>query len=198
MGAPDFRGASSQVRGQLKTAVAEASRGERGKQMSNFGIIALTPANCPEALQDPSIALSAAKAGGTGVINAEFWCDSAALASVVGEILPHGECGIKCGIDHIDLFANALRKLGSSPRSNVLILTPGTAQYTRAALTAAIEKSRSLGLKVLVEAIDLKESLLPESAAPDAIVVKGHEAAGRVGDDTTFVLIQKVLKHVRI
>src|SRR5262249_34481270 len=32
--------------------------------------------------------------------------------------------------------------------------------------------------------------------SPDAMGVKGPEAAGRVGDDTTFVLVQMVLKHV--
>ena len=184
------------MRGQIKAAVAEGVEGERGKQMSNFGIIALTPANCPEALHDPSIALASAKAGGTGVINAEFGCEATSLASAVDKILPHGECGIKCGIDQIELFEPALRKLGSSPRSNVLILTPGAVEYTQAALTAAVQNSRSLGLRVFVEVISLSEALLAESAAPDAIVVKGHEAAGRVGDDTTFVLVQMVLKHV--
>src|SRR5262249_32977492 len=156
------------------------------------------PANCPEALQDPSIALSAAKAGGTGVIDAEFGCDAVALASAVDKLLPHGECGIKCGIDQIELFESALRKLGSSPRSNVLILTPGAVEFTRPALTAALQTARGLGVKVLVEVISRDEALLAESAGPDAVVVKGHEAAGRVGDDTTFVLVQQVLKHVRL
>lgn len=166
--------------------------------MSNFGIIALTPANCPEALRDPSIALAAAAAGGIGVLNAEFGCEPQALLSAVQKVLPHGNCGIKCGIDQIEEFAPALAALASARHPNVLILTPGSAQYTRANLKASVKQARALGLRVLVEAVSTGEASTAAQAGADGVVGKGHEASGRVGDDTSYVLVQKLLKHVSL
>jgi NAD(P)H-dependent flavin oxidoreductase YrpB (nitropropane dioxygenase family) len=47
------------------------------------------------------------------------------------------------------------------------------------------------GIRILFEAISLEEALRAAELDIDALVLKGHESGGRVGSDTTFVLLQR-------
>ena len=50
----------------------------------------------------------------------------------------------------------------------------------------------------VVEAIDLKEALLAQQCGADAVIAKGHEGAGRIGDGTTFVLVQQFVANLSL
>lgn len=52
--------------------------------------------------------------------------------------------------------------------------------------------------RVFVQVTSLAEALEAEAAGADAVIVKGFEAAGRVGSETTFVLLQRVIGKVSI
>ena len=46
-------------------------------------------------------------------------------------------------------------------------------------------------LRVLFEAVTLDEALRGAELDIDGLILKGHESGGRVGDDTTFILLQR-------
>src|SRR5207249_1017575 len=50
---------------------------------------------------------------------------------------------------------------------------------------------------VLVEAVTLDEATLAEGLGADGVVLKGHEAGGRVGPETSFILLQRWRAHAR-
>ena len=56
---------------------------------------------------------------------------------------------------------------------------------------------KSQSLRTLVQVTNLPDALLAEKAGADAIVVKGNEAGGWVGEETTFILIQRVVPRVQ-
>ncbi len=53
-------------------------------------------------------------------------------------------------------------------------------------------------LSILVEAICLEEAQIAEQCGVDGIIAKGHEAGGRVGEETSFVLLQRFLANLRL
>src|SRR5262245_40805952 len=61
-----------------------------------------------------------------------------------------------------------------------------------AELGALVSGLRQQGLQVLVEAVSVDEALAAEAAGADAVVAKGSEAAGRIGDETSFLLLQRL------
>lgn len=56
---------------------------------------------------------------------------------------------------------------------------------------------RGAGLAVWAEAVTPAEAKRAAELGADRIVVKGNEAGGRVGEDTTLVLLQKVRREVK-
>lgn len=51
---------------------------------------------------------------------------------------------------------------------------------------------------LLVEVRDVGEARAATSAGAHGLIVKGHEAGGRVGEETTFVLLQRILAEARL
>lgn len=51
------------------------------------------------------------------------------------------------------------------------------------------------GCRVLVEVTSLEEALLAAAAGADGLLARGHEAGGRVGELSTFVLLQQLLGY---
>jgi 3-oxoacyl-(acyl-carrier-protein) synthase/NAD(P)H-dependent flavin oxidoreductase YrpB (nitropropane dioxygenase family) len=63
------------------------------------------------------------------------------------------------------------------------------------ALAEQVRRFRDGGAEVLVEAVSVAEAKAGAAAGADGVILKGHEAGGRVGPDTSFVLIQKWKKE---
>ncbi|MFO0759249.1 MAG: SDR family NAD(P)-dependent oxidoreductase [Byssovorax sp.] len=59
-------------------------------------------------------------------------------------------------------------------------------------LQAGAAVSRFSPRRVLVQITSEEEALAAAEAGADGLIVKGHEAGGRVGSETTFVLLQRV------
>ncbi len=174
-----------------------------GFQMSSFGIIAVQPAHRQESFANPAIAIAAARAGAFGVVDVEFLDDAAAFAAVqsltaaaVAASVNSG-IGIKCGAEQFRRLAEQLDTL-ALPESTLIILTAGAPQFERVDLQAAVKLVRACGWLPFVEVTSLKEARLAETAGCDALIAKGHEAGGRVGEETTFVLLQRLAQEVKV
>ena len=73
----------------------------------------------------------------------------------------------------------------------IVILTFSDEQRLRRQV-AALHRRK---LKVFLETTSWEQAKVGQSIGVDGIIAKGHEAGGRVGDETTFILLQNLIKH---
>lgn len=169
----------------------DAGRGERpGTEI--IGV-------CPFGRPAPRLAVAVARAGGTGVLDlgADRTPGLAALADVgrwwegpFGVRVPAG-----CGIRPDELPEAAATVLVDAP-----VLLDAPAPGTDGAPdVAGFARERRL----LVEVVDPAEAAAAVAAAREitgdvGLVARGREAGGRVGELTTFVLLQHLLADMRL
>ena len=152
--------------------------------MSDFTTFVFTPAG----LGDVSLAIAASRAGAVGIYNAELEPDSAAVVACLQRLAHHarGVFGIK--LDRLD---DALcRAIESRAHGTGLpwLVVDVEAVGDRAGWLGEL---RARGTRVLVE---VRSAALPDeriAAAIDGWLVKGNEAGGFVGEDASFILLQK-------
>jgi len=140
------------------------------------------------------VAIAASRAGHTGLLDIEY-SEYSASAAAVAELarFGRGSWGIKATpeqwatlLDHTELW-------NSTPR--VALLIRPTAKD--AILVERLRKQMP-GIEILVEIIDAGCLSEVEALQIDGIVAKGYEAGGRIGSDTTLILVQKLLASTRL
>ena len=151
-------------------------------------IIAVTPAGAV----DPSLAIAACRAGARGFLDleyAEWWPAAEAALDRLTRFAPGG-FGVKLGPNGGSLLEVLLDS--SSTCREILLAGGGHSD-----LAEWISRLRRAGLRILFEAVSLDEALRAAELDIDALVLKGHESGGRVGTDTTFILVQRWRAAVR-
>ena len=155
--------------------------------MPSFHVIALTLPGQP----DPAVAIAATRDGGWGDLDLEYIKDKDLAVDSIKQLCRYakGECGIK--LDGSDTkFCHEV--VTDVPRGlQVVILTFSTAQKLRKQV-ATLHRRK---LKVLLETTSWQQAKVGQSIGVDGIIAKGHEAGGRVGEETTFILLENLLKH---
>ena len=155
--------------------------------MPSFHIIALTLPGQP----DPAVAIAATRAGGWGVLDLEYAKDRDLAVDSMQQLCRYakGACGIK--LDSSDSkFCHAV--ITEAPGGlQIVILTFSDEQRLRRQV-AALHRRK---LKVFLETTSWVQAKVGQSIGVDGIIAKGHEAGGRVGDETTFILLQNLIKH---
>ena len=155
--------------------------------MREFRIICLTPPGPA----DPAVAIAASRAGSLGVLDLELASSEPDALAALGRLgrLARAACGVRLDGTRID-FQDAI--VGALPdRARTVILTPGDP----ALLRERVRSWRALGIEVLLEAASMEEADQGADLCVDGLIAKGHEAAGRVGDETTFILLQRLLRR---
>jgi acyl transferase domain-containing protein/NAD(P)-dependent dehydrogenase (short-subunit alcohol dehydrogenase family) len=148
-----------------------------------FRIIALTPAGQGA----PELVVAADRAGCLGVVNGEIGAVPAAtLAQLAGRTrLPFG---LKlCGLDAAAF--EAVSEFAPCGLGWLVLDAPWILQHGE-----ALGRLAELGVRVIIEATEWDERLAGLSGHA-ALQVKGHEAGGRVGEETSFILLQKALRR---
>jgi len=168
--------------------------------MRTFKLVALTPPG----QTDPSIAIAASRAGALGVLDLEYlaWDDAAAAETAAGAIdrlaaFSGADCGIKLDGRAAELYATLAECTegdGLPDPITVVILTPADSKI----LTPFIETLHGDGLTVLLEATSIEDARLGVRVEADGLIAKGNEAAGWVGDETTFILVQRFLRDLSL
>jgi acyl transferase domain-containing protein/NAD(P)H-dependent flavin oxidoreductase YrpB (nitropropane dioxygenase family)/NAD(P)-dependent dehydrogenase (short-subunit alcohol dehydrogenase family) len=155
---------------------------------TEFELIAATPANNI----DPSIAISAIRAGYKAVLDLEYAdFQDRGTADALRQFVAScdGHLGIKIrggNVQHLDRLA-----AGFMPRLETVILTP----TDKAALRRDIETLRAnalQSLRLLLEVVTPEEAALADALKLDGIVAKGNESGGRVGESASFILLQQL------
>jgi acyl transferase domain-containing protein/NAD(P)H-dependent flavin oxidoreductase YrpB (nitropropane dioxygenase family)/acyl carrier protein len=133
-----------------------------------------------------TLAIAACRARARGGLDLEFTRDLD-LARAEMEYLARftaGPFGVKLG-----------REAG--PLIDLLLTQPYRLAWVTLAggdspdLAAWLERFHKHGVEVLLEATSLPEIELAECLGVDGLVLKGQEAGGRIGPDTSFILLQR-------
>jgi len=155
-----------------------------------FQLIALTLPG----VTHPSIAIAASRAGGIGVLDLEYvWDEQAALASLA-QLTKYTRqaCGVKLDAGAESFMANVISELPE--QIAVVILT----RAHPLSLHRQVQALRRQNRRIFLETSGLEHALLGEEVGVDGLIVKGHEAGGRVSEETSFVLLQRLIKHVSL
>jgi len=148
-----------------------------------FQIIALTPAGVANA----RLVLAADRAGCLGVINAEIGA------------LPYAVLDTLSGRTR-EPFGLKLGALNDENLSSLECYVPAGLGWLVVDAAIVLDRPELLqrmvrcGLRVIVEATEWDDRLANLSGH-HALQVKGHEAGGRVGEETSFILLQKTLER---
>jgi NAD(P)H-dependent flavin oxidoreductase YrpB (nitropropane dioxygenase family) len=154
---------------------------------------------------DVRLAVAGARAGETGILDLGYGTDRQARGAAIRSLAGHLREGSRWGL-RWDILGDAgrepscLKELLNDERCPVLLLA-GLGEKARAgvpALREALEQARQLVKHVLLEVGRTDEALAAQEAGFDGVVVKGHESGGWVGEESTFLLLQRLRGRLRI
>jgi acyl transferase domain-containing protein/NAD(P)H-dependent flavin oxidoreductase YrpB (nitropropane dioxygenase family)/NAD(P)-dependent dehydrogenase (short-subunit alcohol dehydrogenase family)/acyl carrier protein len=158
--------------------------------MKSFQIIALTL----PAMPDPSIAIAASRAGGIGVLDLEYLNDREAALKTIHRLakFAHNEFGVKIAAANAGLVADISPDMIAQLKFVLLTFQdPKT-------LKNAIAVLQHRGLSVWVECTHIDQAMRAEKWGADGVIAKGHEAGGRVGNETAFILVQQFTRNLSL
>lgn len=168
-------------------------------QESALGFIVLSPSFSEQTLTEPSLAIAAARAGDIGIIDAEAVSNADLIGRAFSKLQEHSgqsaTIGVRLEIERVDVLD---RLAARSDQNLVVILTAGKNSLSSDLLKSAVAKAKAHGFAVFCEVISAKEAHMAESAGVSAVIAKGHESAGRVGDTTSFVLMQQCVRELSV
>ncbi|MEO7272239.1 MAG: beta-ketoacyl synthase N-terminal-like domain-containing protein [Vicinamibacterales bacterium] len=134
---------------------------------------------------DVQLLRAAARAGATAILNLEGLKAPEAHAALAALTRDHGErIGIRIGSSAI---LDGLAHLIDGVR--VAIVVPGELADT----IDLMRRLRCPEREVLLECTTSEEGRFGAEVGVDGLIAKGHETGGRIGDETTFVLVQRLL-----
>ncbi len=164
--------------------------------MNKFTCLSLSPIE----LTHPGLAIAASRAGGVGVLDREF-CSQGNLNKAIrnlekllNSVKPNESVGLRLRLDQIAESQELLAMLDR--RAHWLILCGWNGQALASLASLPHHKERQLLLEVTnIEEIG-EETLLTSFPYPIAgLIAKGHESGGWVGEDSAFVLTQKLVQR---
>lgn len=148
----------------------------------------------------PALAIAAARAGAMGVLDLEYVKEGPALDKALEQLTRNvlqnsdGRIGVRCRSGKLPASVLNLKSVNAP----LMVLTAGIGEFEAKTLERDIKETKSKGFQVFVEVVSIEEALLAQNAGANGIIAKGHEGAGRVGDTTTYVLIQQCARAIDI
>lgn len=152
----------------------------------DFAFTVLSPAGHPDA----RLPVAACRAGALGVLDLAFCAaeDTAAARAALADLARHGH-----GRFGVQVAGEALLTIALDAAPDAVLLAPGADP-----LAAMIDACHAAGARAVVVATDVDRAVAGAAAGADAVVAKGHEAGGFVGDESTFVLLQRIVGAVDV
>ncbi|MFO0822241.1 MAG: beta-ketoacyl synthase N-terminal-like domain-containing protein [Gemmataceae bacterium] len=152
--------------------------------MEPHDILVLNPVG-----SDPAIAIAACRGGAIGVLDLEFaagW-DAVAVAFTRLARFAGTNFAVQLRPDANELFSKLLT---ATAKPTHIILVGDSPRFAE-----RVQELHNAGIKAFVSAVSVAEAARAAEAGVDGVILKGHEAGGRIGTDTAFVLIQKWRHH---
>jgi NAD(P)H-dependent flavin oxidoreductase YrpB (nitropropane dioxygenase family) len=149
----------------------------------DFTLFILNPAG----LIDPALAIAGCRAGAVGVLNAEARIEPVALAEALFRLAAtRRPFGLK--------WSNEALPERLAVKPDWLILDA----VRNAHLLAEVQDLRAGGGRVLLELSHWRDEWADWESRIDGWWVKGHEAGGAVGEESSFVLLQRLLNRTAL
>jgi acyl transferase domain-containing protein/NAD(P)H-dependent flavin oxidoreductase YrpB (nitropropane dioxygenase family) len=147
----------------------------------------------PPLWPDPALAIAGSRAGALGIVDLELSTEPRRAAGLVRRLasLPRLTFGLRLDGARPELAAHLLA--GAPPNVSTVILT-ATAETALTHLVDAVRRERR---RVFLSVTSPDEAALADALDVDAVIAKGHEAGGFVGEETSFVLLQRLLAGAR-
>ncbi len=152
-------------------------------------VIAMTPSH----RLTPAIAVAACRAGAIGVLDLGVRRAPADAAAALSALARDAHDAQRWGVrwdaagEPPDDLAPLADIVGARAPVPVLVLAGLQADAAARALDAA----KRIGSEVLVEVRDIESARAAQAAGFDGLIVKGHEAGGRVSTHSSFMLLQE-------
>jgi len=158
--------------------------------MRTFQMMAISPAGRP----DPSIAIAASRAGGLGILDLSYTINEQTAIDGIKKLAKYAinDFGIKINGYTSDFLTKPTSDLPEQLK--LVLLTYADLK----SLEKKIQALHHLGLSVILETTCLDQAQIGEQTGVDGIIAKGCEAGGRVGNETAFILLQRLLKRLTI
>src|SRR2546430_966525 len=156
-------------------------------------ILAITPGHS----LDPQIAIAAAKSGELGILDLGLRNDASAVTAALDRLGNTAGAAGRWGVrwDTLRAASRGLGRLAEFLQSRpALVVLAGLKIHEMAKLRQAVNCS---GRQVFLEVHDRESALAAQAAGFDGLIVKGHEAGGRVGKSSSFILLQE-LQQIKI
>jgi acyl transferase domain-containing protein/NAD(P)H-dependent flavin oxidoreductase YrpB (nitropropane dioxygenase family) len=136
------------------------------------------------------LACEAVRSGAWGFVDLEDVPDAEALERAFALLAVEADVALGVKLDASRRRAwEPLLAAHAARLDRVLLSRP---PRSAAELRDLVTGLRPLGLEILVEAVSVDEAVAAQEAGADGIVAKGSEAAGRIGDETSFLLLQRL------
>jgi acyl transferase domain-containing protein/NAD(P)H-dependent flavin oxidoreductase YrpB (nitropropane dioxygenase family) len=162
-------------------------------------VVGIGPCGIPNA----RLAAAVERGGGTGVVDLGTGGRQAREAlALAAEWLPDGfgvRCGQGCGLELAELARIGAGRIGTGHTGAEQTGSgdTGSGQIRMVVLGAGapwrVDELRSAGYRVLVEVVSVAEAWAAARAGAHGLIARGSEAGGRIGDLSTFVLLQRLL-----
>ncbi len=139
---------------------------------------------------DPLPVAAACRAGAAGVLDCQYLAHRSLLNSCLSRITAagiSGPVGLKVAANQTDLVTAFIDQ--GFPAPDPLILTAPFSSD----LQATVSGLSSLGVRVLLECLNQEAVQMAQQCGVDGVVIKGNEAGGLVGADSSFILLQRSL-----
>ena len=158
-------------------------------------IVALVPARP----QGVNMALAAVRAGAWAVLDLGSLADLGAMQHAIDRLDSCIETGC-WGFRWDALLAPDGEALSSTtlPQQPWPLLVLAGLAESKLSLKTSIKHARACARQVWVEVTSLSEARAVQAAGADALIVKGNEAAGRVSEESTFLLLQLLRDELTI
>ena len=158
--------------------------------MTQFVKFVLAPAG----LRGSSLPVSACRAGGIGIVNAELAPDVCIVAREVAFVAAHVRTPFGVKLESLSPALADILLPFAGQRLGWLIVD----FESLATQLAAAQEFRRAGVKLLAEVRTPPLATGGLEDALDGYVIKGNEAGGYVGEDNSFILLQKWLGRTRL
>ncbi len=160
---------------------------------TEFRLMVMTP----RCFGDPALAIAGSRAGALGILDLGALGDPETATKALADLVRLGGPDIGVRIE-VNGDTDALVELvsGLPAGSGVVVVAPALGGEFGDALQGVVSSLRKEGHVVLAEVSSLEEASRAVASEVDGLIAKGNEAGGRVEEETTFVLLQRLLERI--